>query len=416
MRVFAVFSALLKSWLRSKIGIFFSFLFPVMLLIIFSTVFGGAGDTSYTLFVQNFDVENGEPTPLSEGLISALESTDIFDIKDLGTDVDVATYVKENPSFSFSYRILIIPQGFEDYVGGKSLSVKIGVTLDTLTLFKEQYAQYLEGDGAEIEKGQYLLQQVRTDLPAEPVELTLLTDAGDTSAPAMISVIYGVVNGFSNTLVGTEEVVTIKGESLAQRGLKIVDYYLPGFIAAFIMTNGVIGATTTISEYRRDGQVKRLAATPLPKSSWILGNVLQQTVLAFVLTGVMIILGWVIFDVRVIPDFYALLLIFVGAVAFCSVGMVLGGVIKDVEAASGAGNAIAFPMMFLSGAFWPIEMMPHYLQVVAKFLPLHYFHDGLRQIMVLGNPENALNAFLILSVFAVVFIVIALKITRWKEL
>ncbi len=417
MRVFAVFSALLKSWLRSKIGIFFSFLFPVMLLIIFSTVFGGVGDTTYTLFVQNFDVKDGEPSNLSEGLITALESTDIFSVQYMDTDVDVATYVKENPSFNFSYRILIIPQGFEDYAVNKSLSVKIGVTLDTLTLFKEQYAQYLEeGDLVQIEKGQYILQQVRTDLPPEPAELTLLTDAGDTAAPAITSVIYGVVNAFSNNLVGTEEVVTIAGESLEQRELEIVDYYLPGFIAAFIMTNGVIGATSTISEYRRDGQVKRLAATPLPKSSWIIGNILQQTVLAFILTGIMIVLGWIIFDVRVIPDVYALLLIFVGAVAFCSVGMVLGGVIKDVEAASGAGNAIAFPMMFLSGAFWPIEMMPDYLQVVAKLLPLHYFHDGLRQIMILGNPGNALYAFLILGVFAVVFIAVALKITRWKEL
>ncbi len=417
MRVFAVFSALLKSWLRSKIGIFFSFLFPVMLLIIFSTVFGGVGDTTYTLFVQNFDVKDGEPSNLSEGLITALESTDIFSVQYMDTDVDVATYVKENPSFNFSYRILIIPQGFEDYAVNKSLSVKIGVTLDTLTLFKEQYAQYLEeGDLVQIEKGQYILQQVRTDLPPEPAELTLLTDAGDTAAPAITSVIYGVVNAFSNNLVGTEEVVTIAGESLEQRELEIVDYYLPGFIAAFIMTNGVIGATSTISEYRRDGQVKRLAATPLPKSSWIIGNILQQTVLAFILTGIMIVLGWIIFDVRVIPDVYALALIFVGAVAFCSVGMVLGGVIKDVEAASGAGNAIAFPMMFLSGAFWPIEMMPDYLQVVAKLLPLHYFHDGLRQIMILGNPGNALYAFLILGVFAVVFIAVALKITRWKEL
>lgn len=417
MRVFAVFSALLKSWLRSKIGIFFSFLFPVMLLIIFSTVFGGVGDTTYTLFVQNFDVKDGEPSNLSEGLITALESTDIFAVQHLDTDVDVATYVKENPSFNFNYRILIIPQGFEDYAVNKSLSVKMDVTLDTLTLFKEQYAQYLEeDDGAQIEKGQNILQQVRTDLPAEPAELTLLTDVGDTAAPAITSVIYGVVNAFSNNLVGTEEVVTIAGKPLEQRELEIVDYYLPGFIAAFIMTNGVIGATSTISEYRRNGQVKRLAATPLPKSSWIIGNILQQTVLAFILTAIMIVLGWIIFDVRVIPDVYALSLIFVGAVAFCSVGMVLGGVIKDVEAASGAGNAIAFPMMFLSGAFWPIEMMPDYLQVVAKLMPLHYFHDGLRQIMILENPGNALYAFMVLGVFALIFIVVALKITRWKEL
>lgn len=415
-RVYAIFTALLKSWLRSKIGIFFSFLFPVMLLIIFSTVFGGTGDTRYTLFVQNFDVENGEPTDLSQGFVDALKATDIFAIHHLDADVDVATYVKENPSFSFSYRILIIPKGFEEHAVSKSLSVRMSVTIDTLTLFREQYAHYMdEADLQQIEEGQIILQQMRTTLPAELSELVLLTDRGDTAAPAITSVIYGVVNAFSNTLIGTEDVVAITGEPLEQKELRVVDYYLPGFIAAFIMTNGIIGATSTISEYRRDGQVKRLAATPLPKSSWVLGNILQQTVLAFILTGIMIILGRIIFGVRAVPNIYAILLIFVGAVAFCSVGMVLGGVIKDVEAASGAGNAIAFPMMFLSGAFWPIEMMPTYLQTVAKFLPLHYFHEGLRQLMIFDNPEKSVTAFLILGAFAVVFIAVALKVTRWKE-
>ena len=416
-RVYAIFTALLKSWLRSKIGIFFSFLFPVMLLIIFSTIFGGTDDTRYTLFVQNFDIENGEPTGLSQGFVDALEAADIFDIQYLDTDVDVSAYVKENPSFSFSYRILVIPKGFEEHVVNKSLSVRMDVTLNTLLLLEEQYAHYMdEKDLQQIREGQTTLQQMKTALPTEVSELVLLTDQGDTAAPAIASVIYGVANAFSNTLIGSENVVAITGEPLEQKELKVVDYYLPGFIAAFIMTNGIIGANTTISEYRRNGQVKRLAATPLPKSSWVLANILQQAVLAFILTGIMIILGWIFFGVRAFPDIYAILLIFVGAVAFCSVGMVLGGLIKDVEAASGAGNAIAFPMMFLSGAFWPIEMMPEYLQTVAKLLPLHYFHEGLRQLMIFDNAEKSVTAFVVLGAFAVVFIAVAFKVTRWKEL
>ena len=414
--VFPMFSALLKSWLRSKISIFFSFLFPAMLLIIFSTIFGGTGSGEYTLFVQNFDVEDGTPTELSQGFIGALESTGAFDIQYLDKDVDVRTYVKENPSFYYSYRILVIPEGFESNALNKSMSVRINVLLDTFTLFEEQFSTSMsESDLESIKKGQTMLTAMELYMPSETPTMILLTDEQDMAAPALAGLIHGVANAFSNNLVGTEEVVALTGEFLEQRTLEVADYFLPGFIAAFIMTNGVIGAKSTISEYRRDGQVKRLAATPLPKISWILGNILQQTVLAFMLTGLMIVLAWVLFDVRVIPDVYALLLIFVGAVAFCSVGMVLGGVIKDVEAASGAGNAIAFPMMFLSGAFFPIEQMPEYLQTVAKFLPLHYFHDGLLQIMIYENPGQSIRAFVILGVFAVLSILLALKMTKWKE-
>ncbi len=104
------------------------------------------------------------------------------------------------------------------------------------------------------------------------------------------------------------------------------------------------------------------------------------------------------------------------AVAFCSVGIVMGGLIKDVEAASGAGNAIAFPMMFLSGAFIQIETFPSYLQTVARLLPLYYFHQGLREMMILDNPSEAIIAFVVIGAFAAFFIVLAIKTTRWKDI
>ncbi|MBU7024810.1 MAG: ABC transporter permease [Theionarchaea archaeon] len=413
----AVFSALLKSWMRSKIGIFFSFLFPVMLLIIFSTVFGGVGSSQYVLFVQNMDVDStGNPTELSQGFVEAIRMTDAFDIRDLGREVNIGEYVRDNPSFSFKYRILVIPKGFQEKVAQKKVSVQVTVTVSTLDFVGKEFAAYMSPDDMEaLQRGEQVLQGMLGSVGDEGPQLLLSMDEQDMAAPALLGIIHGVANAFSNGLVGSEEVLTIESKPLEQRTLKVVDYFVPGFIAAFIMTNGIIGATTTISEYRRNGQVKRLAATPLPKISWILGNVLEQTVLAFILTGVMIALGWVLFDVRLVPDVYALALVFVGAVAFCSVGMVLGGAIKDVEAASGAGNAIAFPMMFLSGAFWPIEQMPEYLQGVARILPLHYFHDGLLQIMVYKNPGHAVTGFVVLGCFAVVMMVIAVKITKWKE-
>ncbi|MBU7014654.1 MAG: ABC transporter permease [Theionarchaea archaeon] len=415
--VVAVFSALLKSWMRSKAGIFFSFLFPIMLLFIFSTVFGGGGTSQYVLFVQNMDVDSkGNPTELSQGFVEAVRATGAFDMRSLEHDVDIKEYVKMNPSFSFRYRILVIPEGFHEQAARKKVSVQVKVTVNTLEFVGKEFAAYMSPEDVEgIQRGELALQSVLGGQGGESPQLVLWMDEQDMAAPALLGIIHGVANAFSNGLLGSEEVLALEGMPLEQRTLKVVDYFLPGFIAAFIMTNGVIGATSTISEYRRNGQVKRLAATPLPKTSWILGNVLEQTVLAFILTGVMIALGWVVFDVRLVPDAYALSLVFVGAVAFCSVGMVLGGVIKDVEAASGAGNAIAFPMMFLSGAFWPIEQMPDYLQEVARVLPLHYFHDGLLQIMVYKNPGNAGMGFVVLGCFAAVMMVIAVKITKWKE-
>jgi len=415
----SVFLALMKEWLRSKSGMFFSFLFPLMLLLIFGSVFGGTGSTTYMLHVQNFDVKNGEATELSKIFIDVLDSMEIFEIKELDPSIDVNSYVKENPSFEYNYRILKIPKGFEENIRGKSMAVRLNVVVGTFTYIEENFSNYMsESDLQAIEGGREELSQWKNMFPSsEGAELTFLADETDMSAMAVRSILESIINAFNNQLIGVEEqMMTITTESLVEKNMSATDYYLPGYIAAFIMTNGIMGATSVISELRRNGTVKRLAATPLPKHSWIMSNVFQQTVLAFMLTAVMIIFARIIFGVSALPNLYALLLIFMGAVTFASIGMILGGVIKDVEAASGAGSAIAFPMMFLSGAFCPIEMMPSYMQTIAKCLPLYYFHDGLRNIMILDNLSGSYVPFLVMGTLAVIFIGIAIKITKWKEL
>jgi len=412
----AVFSALVRNWFRSKSGVFFSFMFPVMLLLIFGTVFSGGQGQMYTLHVQNLDIENGQQTGLSSSLINVLNSTGTFTIENLDPGTDITTYVAEHPSFT-NYRILVIPENFQQKAVAKNMYVRTGVILSTMNLVLDNYSYTMtENQIGSIENGVIALTAWQQGLSVENAEVLFLTDEGDTSAAVIKGVISSVTDAFNNGLIGAEGVVSVGENQLAQRGFKAVDYYLPGYIASFIMTNGIIGVAANTSEFRRNGVIKRLAATPLSKRSWIVGNLLHQALLAFILTLVMIALGWAIFGVRAFPDIYAILLIFLGAVVFCSIGIVIGGAIKDVEAASAAGNAIGFPMMFLSGAFFPIEMMPVFMQGVAKVMPLYYFHDGLRQIMIYQNPAQAAGAFVLFGILAVVFVALAVKVTKWKEL
>jgi ABC-2 type transport system permease protein len=86
-----------------------------------------------------------------------------------------------------------------------------------------------------------------------------------------------------------------------------------------------------------------------------------------------------------------------------------------VEAASAVGNAIAFPMMFLSGTYFPLELMPPYLQTVSKALPLTYFSEGLKHAMIYKNPEGVYINILIVAILAVAFIILGSLVTRWKE-
>lgn len=416
-RIISVFTALFKNWFRSKTGVFFSILFPMMLLIIFSTVFGGQSSAEYNIYIQNNDVVDGETTNISEAFIDALESTETFNIKRLDRDVNVTEYQQEK-SFG-SYRALVIPEGFQEKALNKSMSVRAGVMYDTLTLIEKMGGDEInQSEKENLTQGIDAVHRWRNQTKGiKSAEILLLTSEGDQAAPIVKGVTYSVVDTFNSQLIGVEDsTVDVNSESIEKKDLGAADYYLPGYIAAFVMTNGIIGVTSNVSEFKRNGTLKRLAATPLKKRDWIISNILQQAVLAFMLTAVMILLGVLMFGVQVYPGPLAMILILLGSLAFSSVGMVMGGLIKDVEAASGAGNAIAFPMMFLSGAFWPIENMPEYLQTVAKVLPLYYFHQGLRSIMILDNPSDAGIAFAVIGGFALIFITIAIKMTKWKEL
>jgi len=229
------------------------------------------------------------------------------------------------------------------------------------------------------------------------------------------SIIGSISSAFNNELIGAEQLINIDEESIAVKQFRAVDYYVPGLIAAFIMTNGLIAVTANTTEFKRRGVIKRLATTPLTRLEWVVGNVLAQTLLAFILTGVMISVGWLVFGVTGIPGPYAIIMIILGAILFSGMGLALSGVIKDVEAASAAGNAIAFPMMFLSGSFFPIEIMPQFLQDIAKFLPLTYLSDGLRFALISDYLQGVYVNMAIIAVLAVVFILIGAAITRWQE-
>lgn len=410
-----VFSALLKNWLRSRTGVFFSFLFPVVLLLIFGTVFGG-GTQKYDLWVQNLDLENGGASTLSSAFISSLENSGIFSVKNLSPYENVLNWIRKNPSFT-QRRVLLIPENFGKSVVSKGIYLRTGMILNTLELILTQYRNTMnENQLSAVENGKIALEEWMDFLKTENASLLLLMEEGDPAAPIISGAIHSLVQVFSNSVLGSEQVIEVRSITLTERSLKAADYYMPGYLAAFIMANGVIGVASMTSEFRRNGILKRMAATPLRKRSWILANLLLQVFLAFSLAVVMILLSHLLFGTQGIPNLLSVLLLLLGTVAFCAMGITLGGVIKDVEAATAAGNLIAFPMMFLSGAFWPVEMMPGFMQTIARCMPLYYFHEGLRQAMIFGNAADSLPSLLVLAFLSLVFVSLAVKVTRWKDL
>jgi ABC-2 type transport system permease protein len=404
VRIINISLALFKGWMRSRSGVFFSFMFPVMLLLIFGVIFQGGGE--YDLYIINMDKKNGinEPTNLSKAFIDALNSTSAINVIVVnGTPQD---FIQEN-SFG-RIRLLVIPPRFEENFTKAIAIERMKSMFSTVEYIIGNYSARIPEDALkEMEKGRVWLE--RTERPE--IRLVYYAEKDDAVAPIIAGVLHAFTASFTLKGVGAENIFQM--EMVNYRGLKPADYYMPGYISAFIMTNGVIGLTSTVSDMRRRGIFKRLATTPLEKREWVAANVIHQSLLAIMLTFVMLIVARLAFSVEAFPNPFSWLLIFEGAVLFSGIGMILGSLFRDVEAATAIANAIAFPMMFLSGTFWSLEMMPEYLQTIAKLIPLTYFSEGLRTAMITGG-DASFNA-IILGVLAVVFLALGSYAVKWYE-
>jgi len=417
IRPLVIFLAVTKNWIRSRSGLFFSIMFPVLLLLVFGAIFGGAGaGSTSTLFVQNLDRNsNGTATQLSSAFVEALNSTKTFAIKDVPADTDPKVWTRDKLGpLGGNIRIVTISKGFQNDLLNGTFKVQVGISYDLLN-YTYYYLPLNDTVKPIYEQGLAQLQQYNETLPDTKTSLTLMFDASDQSAAVIKSIVINVANAFNYGIIGATNVIEFKEESVASSSYGAVDYYVPGIIAAFIMTNGIIALTSITSEFKRRGIIKRLSITPLTKFDWIIGNILSQTLLSLMLTAIIIVVGWIAFRVQAIPDILTIILIFLGSVMFSGLGMVLGGLVKDVEAASALGNAIAFPMMFLSGTYFPMEFMPSYLQSVARVLPLTYFSEGLRYALIYKYTEGVLTNMAVVSVLAVAFIILGSVVTRWKE-
>ncbi len=182
-----------------------------------------------------------------------------------------------------------------------------------------------------------------------------------------------------------------------------------------MMANGVIGLTNVAGEFKRTGLTKRLSVTPLTKLDWMVGNVISQAALGLLLAAFMILIGVAAYRSPVTISVFSIGLLIAGSVLFAGIGMTLAGVVSDPEAASGLGNLVAFPMMFLSGTFWTVASMPGFLQDVAYALPLTYFSEGLRGSLLGGDQALVATDLAVTCAFAVAFILLGALTTRWKE-
>ncbi len=227
------------------------------------------------------------------------------------------------------------------------------------------------------------------------------------------------VQGLNSTVNESNSLAIVKPYSVQTEGavpghFSYFDFIAPGLMAMTVMMSVMTGLPAAISQEKEVGTLDGMMVAPINRLAIIVGKTLAQTARGL-LQGILILtLAVALFGVTIhgnILLIFALLLL--GVFSFVGLGVVLTSFAKDQETAMMVMMSLMFPMMFLSGVFFPIQQMPWYMQGISKVLPLTYAATALRKVMVLGAGVSMITTELVVLIgFGVVMTAIAVPVFK----
>ena len=351
--------ASMRIWFRDRQAIFWTFFLPLVLISVFGLLDFGA---FRTVDLGIIDRANNDA---SRKLIGDVRALGTFDITDTLSEEEEREALLDGDR----NLLLIIEPGF----GEAQSPVQRRVTVI-----------YNEGKPQESAAGQTIIQHVLDEM---------------TFAEGNITERY-----------------RIDAEPVDSRNLKFIDFLMPGVVAMSIMQMGLFSVAFSFVQLKSRGVLRRLQATPIQPASFIFAQVFTRLTVSILQTLVLVGLAVLAFDAHLEGNLGVMLLLaLLGGGVFVSMGFAVSGWARTEDVAAPVANAIALPMMFLSGVFFPRVAMPEPLRAVADFLPLSYLTDALRNVAVDGaSLWSQWGNILGLTAWLAVTFFIAVRLFRWE--
>ena len=353
----------IRSFLRNRAALFWTLAFPLIFIVLFGSIFTGGGEEA-----RKYAWVDGDGTAASAQLRAAFAGARLVELTD-ESEADGLESMRAGEVRA----VLVVPKGFGDAIGQAATS------------------------------------------PAAPVTVTVYTDptqqgvSGDTIG--LVNSILGQVN-VAATGRGPTVVTSVK--AVQTQSYTYISYLVPSILGMALMQLGIFASIPLVAD-REKLILKRLSATPLKRWQLVGSNVLMRLLIAIAQTVIIVAVGSLAFDVEIAGSFFLIGgFVILGSLTFIALGYVIASFAKTEDAANGMTSVIQFPMMFLSGTFFPIDGFPPLLKAFAHVLPLTYLSDALRQVMVGGAPIAPLwTCFAVLAVFLVGCFAISARFFRW---
>lgn len=215
---------------------------------------------------------------------------------------------------------------------------------------------------------------------------------------------------------GRTDPLRVSEATVSERGSRYIDFFIPGLLGLNLMGSGIWSIAFAIVTARKQKLLKRMIATPMSRSQYLMSFLLSRLFFLVLEVGVLVGFGALVFDVPVRGSFGALAVVcLIAALAFSALGLLVSSRAQTVEAVSGLANLVMLPMWIFSGVFFSSANFPKLLQPFIQALPLTATVDALRAIMLRGAPLGSLSGeLLLLTGWLVLPFMAALRIFRWR--
>lgn len=204
---------------------------------------------------------------------------------------------------------------------------------------------------------------------------------------------------------------TIEGEAI-----RYVDWLAPGVLGMNMMFSCLFGVGFVIVRYRKNGYLKRLKATPITAFEFLIAQVISRLLLIMTITTVVFIGINHFLHLHMNGSYLNLfILTTLGAFSMISMALLIAARVNSEELAGGLLNLISWPMMLVSGVWFPMSNAPEFMQKTAEFLPLTHLLNGARRIMFdgAGLPEIFYH-IAVLATMSFAFLILGAVFFKWS--
>jgi ABC-2 type transport system permease protein len=364
--VWIFYAVSLKRVVRDRVALFFTFLFPLIFLFVFGGIFGGNNGVSFHIALINHSSSS-----YAKQFVSSAESSKQ---KILQVDKTITTLSSAN---------------------NKMARGELDATVELPANFGYQTTGQL------YPSGQAIIHYTENNLQA---------------AETLSSVLQAEFQGINTHLVKTVTPFTVVTKQTNARSLSQFDYTFTGLLGFAILGTGIFGPINVFPELKKMGILRRLHTTPLRVWQYFMSTMLGYATTGLLSLALMFVVAIALFHLKVVGNYIGLAAFLAfGIVMILGIGLALGGWAKNERQVAPLANIIVFPMMFLSGTFFPRYLMPGWLQNITTFMPLTPVIDGARLIATeAASFAGIAEQLLIMAVWTVIIYFIAFRIFRWE--